>query len=153
MARDTSLRTLLNPLTVPRLALRALDDLNSLADVARRDPHPMEELASRADEIGKDLEALVEVARGIQATGQEIIVGGDDLRRTGVSLDGTAAEIRDGGEELRQAVTAMLEVAQRLLGHLPALEDSVDTVAETMEPLQKPAEKVGKLSNALSRDG
>jgi hypothetical protein len=152
MGRETSLRTLLNPLTVPKLALRALDDLNSLADVARRDPHPMEELAQRADAIGKDLEALLEVARGILETGQEIIVGGDDLRRTAVSLDGTAAEIRDGGEHLRQDLVRMRDVAQRLLGHLPALEDSVDTVAETMEPLQKPAEKVGRLTHALSRD-
>jgi hypothetical protein len=153
MARETSLRSLLNPLTVPRLALRALDDLYALADIARRDPHPMEELAERADGIGADLEALVEVARGILETGQEIIVGGDDLRRTGVSLDGTAAEIRDGGEDLRQAVVSMLEVARGLLVHLPELEDSVETVADTVEPLQRPAAKLGRLTQALSRDG
>src|SRR4051794_4136829 len=129
MPPGTSPRSLLNPLTLPRLALRALDDLYALADIARRDPHPMEELTERTDGIGADLEALVEVARGILETGQEIIVGGDDLRRTGVSLDGTAAQIRDGGGDLRQAVGALLEVAPRLLVHPPQLRDPLQTAA------------------------
>lgn len=147
---STSLRALLNPLTVPRLALRALDDVNALAAVARRDPHPVDQLHDEIQEARRDLEALLETARGILETGQEIIVGGDDLRRTAVSLDGTAAEIRDGGESLRKAVLALLAVARRLDARLPALEDSVDTVADTMEPLQKPAEKVGRLTQRLS---
>src|SRR4051794_30173376 len=153
MARQTSLRSLLNPLTVPRLAVRALDDLNAMADVARRDPHPMEELAERADGIGADLEALVEVARGILETGQEVIVGGGDLRRTGVSLRGPAGEVRQGGRDLRQALVAMPEVARGLPPPLPEREDAVERVADTVEPLQRPVAKVGRLTQALSRDG
>src|SRR5436305_1878205 len=102
MARTTPLTALLNPMTVARLVLRALDDLGALADIARRDPHPMDELTERVDGVRADLEALLLVTRGVQASAQEIIVGGDDLRRTGDSLDGTAAQIRDGGEQLRQ---------------------------------------------------
>ena len=118
------------PVGAVRAVIRAADDLHELAERARRDPDPVEEVRGRLD-------ALLEVTRSLNATAETIVTGGDDLRRTGEKLDAHTQELISGGRELT-------EVAKDV-------EDSVETVADTVEPLQGVARGVGRVQRRLSR--
>ena len=180
---------LLAPIRVPLRVGRALDDLAALAERARRDPDPVEEVRERIDallaEIGT-LNALaadlLPVARRLNGTGREIVDGGAELTAEARGLRGVAAEIRDGGTELtwearglrgvaaeiRDGGERLTEVSEALEQHLRVfhaalprllegldtveeLEEAVETVAHTVEPLQGAAERVGRVTQRFSR--
>jgi hypothetical protein len=185
------------PWRAGRLAARAVEDLHAIAERARRDPDPVEEVRHRLDalleQIGQltaligPLHAivaeLVAVAAGVSATGDEIVVGGRDLTGVARSLDARAGALIDGGERLRlssehldahsvqlidggEDLTAVAQdlavtlrvfraVLPRLLEGLDTvehLEEAVETVAETVEPLAGAAAGVGKITKKLTRD-
>lgn len=75
---------LLAPIRVPVRAVRtldaALDDLAALAERARREPDPVEEVRVRLDALLMELTALNLVAR-------EIVEGGRDLTDTAKQVD------------------------------------------------------------------
>jgi DNA repair ATPase RecN len=119
------LDVVLAPVRAAQIAIRAAEDVHDLAERARRDPDPVEEVRERLD-------ALLAVATELTATAETIVTGGHDLRLTGERLDAHTKELIDGGSELT-------EVANEL-------EDSVETVADTVEPLQGLARGVGRLS-------
>ena len=132
------------PWRAGRTVARAADDLHEIAERARRDPDPVEEVRQRLD-------ALLAVTASLNATAETIVTGGDDLRRTGERLNGQTRELIDGGAELTEVAKELarsLEVFRRVL---PELEDSVETVADTVEPLQGLARGVGRVSGRLSR--
>lgn len=147
----------LAPWTATKLVVRAADDLNAIAARARREPDPVEELH-------RDLHVLLAELAELIAVGTTLATGGDDLRRTAVSLDRHTVELIDGGAELTDtakvltAIAAELNVAlqtfraalPRLLDGLDTvdqLETAVETVAETVEPLQGVAQKVGRFTD------
>ena len=118
------------PVGAVRAVIRAAGDLHELAERARRDPDPVEEIRERLD-------ALLAVTSALNATAETIVTGGDDLRRTGEKLDTHARELISGGRELTEVTKDV--------------EDSVETVAETVEPLQGVARGVGRVQQRLSR--
>src|SRR3712207_5145235 len=162
------------PLTATRLTLRALDDLNALADRARRDPDPVEEVRERVDTLIEEIRALVAVAgdvllearaitgvggdvveradallietRRLDGTGGEIVIGGQDLVHAARCLEVETRELIDGGQELTatsmridDALSVFRTALPRLLDGLDTVEElegAVETVAETVEPLQ-----------------
>ena len=149
------------------LAARALDDLHSIAEQARRDPDPVDEARERVDVLveelrraGARIEELTATAgplpalvTRLQATGERIVTGGDDLHATTRDVDRRAGEIVTGGQDL-VAVCERLEAQMRVLtAALPRVEDAVETVADTVEPLQGTAASVGRLGQRLSREG
>jgi hypothetical protein len=186
----------LAPVRVPVRIARALDDLATLADRARREPDPVEEVRGRIDLLLAEIDRLNRTAEqlvvggadltdtakalhatvlilndvatrlhrtgwAIEGTGREIVSGGQELNLTGRALDGSTRELIDGGDRLRQ-VTEQLEsdarvfraALPRLLDGLETveeLESAVETVAETIEPLQGTAERVGRVTKRLSR--
>ena len=115
----------LAPLRAAQTAARAVEDLHDLAERARREPDPVEDVRKRLDE-------LLAAVTALNATAETIVTGGRDLRLTGERLDAHTKKLIDGGSELT-------EVAEEL-------EDSVETVADTVEPLQGLARGVGRLS-------
>ena len=143
----------LAPWRITRAVARAADDLNALAERARRDPDPVEEVQRRLDTL------LAEI-RALDATAGTIITGGRDLRLTGESLDAHTVELISGGRELTETakvIAAHLAVFRaalpRLLdalGTVEDLEESLETVAETVEPLQGVANGVGRVTRRLS---
>jgi hypothetical protein len=167
-----------------RVVARAAEDLNALAERARRDPDPIEEARERVDALFAQLETLVVAIRTVDATGvalgaggedlllatrelnstaRTIETGGRDLRRTGELLDDHTQELIAGGRELT-AVAKDLSHSMRILrtafpqlldgmDSVAQLEESVETVAETIEPLQGVAKGVGRVSERLSRRG
>jgi methyl-accepting chemotaxis protein len=179
----------LAPIRVPMRIASALDDLAVIADRARRDPDPVEEVRWRIDalilELGelvavtKELvgggaeltqeaknvhevaAALVHVARSLDDTSERIYHGGNELTATARILSGETRELIDGGKDLTNVserldadMRVFRSVLPRLMEVLPVvehLEDAVETVAETIEPLQGAAERVGRVTNRLTR--
>lgn len=186
----------LAPLKAGRLVLRAADDLNAVAERARRDPDPVEEVRERLDALLAEIGALtaligplhaavtmlIAAAERVDGTAGEIVVGGRDLTEVARGLDGRAIALIDGGERLRQTSERLdthsvelidggadlTAVAQELAGTLRVfravlprlldgldtveqLEDAVETVAETVEPLAGAAEGVGRITDRLTR--
>lgn len=170
---------ILAPIRVPVRVVRtldaALDDLATLAERARREPDPVEEVRVRLDALLMELTALNLVAREIveggrdltdtakqvDLTGRLIHDGGKDLEAVARGVEARGAEIRDGGEDLTQVATRLEIDMRALLSALPKilsavdvveeLEGAVETVAETIEPLQGTAERVGRVTQRLSR--
>lgn len=163
------------PLTGARMLVHAAEDLSTLADNARGQPDAAKRITDRLDALLVEVTAVMSVAAqvveraqvlddaasALVAEAQEIIVGGRSLRHTGDTLDGHAQEIIAGGQDL-VAVGASLDETllifrqylPRLLGALGTveqLEDSAETMAETLQPLQGAAERVGKVTKRLSR--
>jgi prefoldin subunit 5 len=106
----------LAPVKAGRLALRAADDLNAIAQRARRDPDPVEEVRERLDallgEIGMltaqigplhaAVTMLIAAAERVDGTAGEIVAGGRDLTAVARILDGHAVALIDGGDRLRR---------------------------------------------------
>jgi hypothetical protein len=130
---------ILAPVRAAQTAIRAAEDLHDLAERARREPDPVEEVRQRLDEL------LVAVA-SVNATAETIVTGGRDLRLTGERLDAHTEELIGGGRELTEVAKDLAESLRAFRGTLPRLEDSVETVADTVEPLQGLARGVGRLS-------
>src|SRR3712207_290767 len=165
---------LLAPVRVPFRVAQALDDLNTLAERARRDPEPVEEVRKRIDTLIVELGAVIAVAREIveggreltetakavnasaralddvaislDATGRDIVDGGQELTATSKTLHVDTRDLIDGGERLT-AVTENVERHMRVfrsalprllegLDTVEELEEAVETVADTVEPLQ-----------------
>jgi DNA repair ATPase RecN len=118
------------PVGAVRAVIRAAEDLHDLAERARREPDPVEEIRERLD-------ALLAVTSALHATAETIVTGGDDLRRTGEKLDVHVLELISGGRELTEVTKDV--------------EDSMETVADTVEPLQGVARGVGRVQQRLSR--
>ena len=180
---------LLAPIVVPRRVVRLLDDVNAIAERARRDPDPVEEVRVRIDALLVELRDVVVVAREIRdggseltataklmnATMLEMLATAKALRRSAEQLDRTGTAIHDGGEELtatsktlhgdtRELIDGgerLTEVSEQLEEHMRVfraalpkileLEEAVETVAETVEPLQGAAERVGRVTKRFSR--
>ncbi len=180
---------LLAPIRAPLRVVRVLDDLAALAERARRDPDPVEEVRDRVDaliaqiatlnglanellpvaqaivavggEIVDGGEELTGETRRVHAVAREIALGGEDLTATGRVLDRDTRELIDGGERLT-AVTELMESHMRTfraalprllegLDTVEELEEAVETVADTVEPLQGAAERVGRVTQRFSR--
>jgi len=151
------------PWRATRGVARAADDLHALAERARRDPDPLDEARERLDRLGAQLDSLIAVATSLDSNAATIVTGGDDLRRTGETLDAHAQEIITGGQDLTAVAEELASSLRVIRAALPQLleglqsveelEDSVGTVAETVEPLQGLTNGVGRMSQRLSRSG
>jgi hypothetical protein len=163
---------LLAPVRVPVRVAQALDDLATLAERARRDPDPVEEVRDRIDALLAEIATLnglatqlLPVAAGVTAVGREIVDGGQELTAEARALNVVSREIRDGGEDLTLEARALRAVAREIVdggerltlearalrGVSEDLEDAVETVADTVEPLQGAAESVGRVTKRFSR--
>ena len=172
------------PWRAARLVVRAADDLNAVAERARRDPDPLDEARARLDALFAELETLVSAIRAVDASAVVLAAGGEDLldatralnstaltiesggrdlRHTGEVLDGHTQELIAGGQDLTAVAKDLADSLRILRGALPRLlegldaveelETSVETVAETVEPLQGVARGVGRVTDRMSRRG
>ena len=187
---------LLAPVRVPVRIAQALDDLATIAERARRDPDPVEEVRERIDQLLLELASAVavisEMVRGgaeLNATAQtantlmiELVAEARSLNRVAQRLDMTGTDLHSGGEQLTAVAKALevdtrvlidggqdlTEVSERIEADLRVfraampklmngldivedLEGAVETVADTLEPLQGAADRVGRVTKKLSR--
>lgn len=176
------IEVVLAPWRAVRLLARAAEDLNAVAQRARRDPDPVDEAWERLDALLAGLETLIAAIRRVDAsaralgsggedlllatrqlntTARRIETGGHELGRTGDVLDDHTQELIAGGQDLTAVAKDLADSLRVLRAALPRLlegldsveqlEESVETVAETVEPLQGVAKGVGRVSDRLSR--
>ncbi len=148
-------------LTPVRLPLRLARGLEELAGEISRVRTVVERVAGVLPAALDAITVLTRVAESLDVTGQQIVVGGRDLTEATRTQERLTREMIDGGEELTEISRQLetdLRVLQtalpRLLEALDAmerLEGDVETVAETIEPLQGAAERVGRVTRRLSR--
>ena len=158
----------LAPVRVPVRIAQALDDLATLADRAREDPQPAEQVRDRIDLLLEELRelnalarSLIRTAQAVDVTGRDIVTGGQELTAVTKAVDVTGRDIVEGGQDLEQVsrvIAADLEAFRAALPRLlqgldtvEELEEAVETVADTVEPLQATAERVGRVTRRLSR--
>jgi hypothetical protein len=151
----------LAPVRVPLRLARALDDLAAIAERARRDPDPVEVARERLDLALDKLDALLGAATEIVAvghsvvrtglvldsTGRDLHSGGEDLTAVSKAIEADTRTLIDGGEDLTavsERLDAHLRVFRMALPRLLQLEDAVETVADTVEPLQGATERLGR---------
>lgn len=184
------------PIRVGRLAVRALDDLNAVAERARREPDPVEQARERLDAMLLEMTALVGLVaeaigevRELNATGRSldararriageasaltgsaerlravsegILVEGRGLVETGQSVDRHSLELAARGgdiaavaDRVEESLSVFRAALPRLLEGIDTaeqLEQAVETVAETVEPLQGAAERVGRVTRRVGR--
>jgi hypothetical protein len=111
--------------------------------------------------LGAGGEDLLLATRSLNSTARAIETGGRELRRTGEVLDEHTQELITGGQDLTAVAKDLADSLRVLRAALPRLlegldsveqlEESVETVAETVEPLQGVAKGVGRVSDRLSR--
>ena len=111
--------------------------------------------------LGAGGEDLVVATRELNSTARTIESGGRELRRTGEVLDDHTQELIKGGQDLTAVAKDLADSLRVLRATFPRLlegldsveqlEESVETVAETVEPLQGVAKGVGRVSDRLSR--
>jgi ABC-type transporter Mla subunit MlaD len=144
-----------------RVPLRIAEGVEELVSELRQ----VRAVAERIDRVLPEALAaialLTRTADSVDVTGQQIVSGGRDLTEATWTQEQRTRELIDGGEELTQVskqLEADLEVFRAFLPKLlevldtvERLEGDVETVAETIEPLQGAAERVGRVTRRLSR--
>lgn len=104
----------LAPWRAVRVLARAAEDLNAVAERARRDPDPVEEARKRLDALFTELETLIVAIRKVDASAVALGAGGEDLLLATRSLNSTARAIETGGRELRRTGEVLDEHTQQL---------------------------------------
>lgn len=149
---------LLSPVRIPLRIAHGIEELT--AEMAQ-----VRAIAERIDgALPRTLDAitvLTRVAESLDVTGRQIVVGGGELTDATRTQERRTRELIDGGEELTevsrqlegdlQILRAALPRILRALDTVDRLEDEVETVADTIEPLQGAAESVGRVTRRLSR--
>ena len=106
-------------------------------------------------------QALLPTTVALDVTGRRLHAGGEELTATSKQLHVDTRELIDGGARLT-AVSEQLEEDLRVfraalprlmqgLDIVEELEGAVETVADTIEPLAGTAERVGRVTQRLSR--
>jgi methyl-accepting chemotaxis protein len=106
----------------PRMVMRALDDLHSIAVAARALPEIEARILARVAEIQEQFEQALEIGRSLDARGGE-------LTALGEKLDAHAAaflELSTGLDEMNRSAEAMAAVAEPLHGAAERLGRIVD---------------------------
>jgi hypothetical protein len=106
--------------------------------------------------------ALLPATVALDGTGRDIVDGGAELTAVARRLHVDTRELIDGGsrltavsEELEDDLSVFRGAMPRLMKGLDTveeLEDAVETVADTVQPLQGAAERVGRVTQRFSRD-
>ena len=129
----------MNPLLLPpRLVLRALDDLHTLARVASG----LEEVEARMNER---LEIVIELGERIADAGESIDGRLDDVVALGERVDELVA--------LGDRVDAVVTTGDKLDAAAREVADSARQLAEALPILARAAQMVGPLEGAVERLG
>ena len=139
----------MNPVDVLKLPFRALDDLHTLAQEARRATDGREDLTDRLDEalsmvrqVSARIERLDATATELTAVGREIHEGGEELTATARDLTGVSREIRDGGQELDATGRRLLGATRDVHEGGKELEREIERTQEQLEPVANLAERI-----------
>ncbi|MCW2998776.1 MAG: hypothetical protein JWN65_2325 [Solirubrobacterales bacterium] len=122
----------------PKLALRALDDLHTLATTAATAVELLARLDARAERIEKQLDSGIALGHALEQRGMEIAAMGRQLDKLG---DALMAEARSTQMVGREIAVRGAEIAAAL----PLLQRALDLG----EPLEGAIERAGRIVDRL----
>jgi chromosome segregation ATPase len=164
----------LGPWRAVRAVARAAEDLNALAERARRDPDPVDQARERVDALFAELETLIAAVRTVDASavalgagGEDLLLatrwldstaraiekGGRELRRTGDVLDEHTQELIDGGQDLTAVAKDLANSLRVLRVALPRLLEGLESVEQLEESVETVAETVEPLQGVAKGVG
>lgn len=111
------------------LTLRALDDLNAVAEVARR--LPPEQVLDRLLELDRQLAALLAV------------------QASAIEVQGRLAELEARLLEHMETLDQKLPSTERIVAAVDDLRESLGTLATTAEPIQGAAESIARVAERV----
>jgi hypothetical protein len=136
----------LAPLTfMPRIALRALDDLHQIAGATRRVPAQLDALLEQAEEATGLLLRIESLGRELLVLGARIDARGEELVSTGERMDLLAESVLMQGRAIEGAAREVAARGAQVVEALPTLQRAV----ELAEPLEGVVERVGRLADRL----
>ena len=136
----------MNPLLLPpRLLLRALDDLHTLAQAAARLERVEESLNVRADAILAMGERIDERTEAILALGEQVVAMGEQVVAMGERVDERSEAIMAQGERVIDAARAVADRGAQLAEALPVMQRAIDMA----EPLEGVVERLGRIADRL----
>jgi methyl-accepting chemotaxis protein len=162
-ARSMDLTAILSaPVRIP---LRVVQGIEELTAELRQVRAVAERIDATLPTVLQAITLLTRTADSVDVTGQQIVVGGADLTEATRSQERLTRELIDGGEELTETAKVLhLDTRELIDGgeeltataktlHVDTreLEEAVGTVADTVEPLQGAAERVGRVTQRFSR--
>ena len=168
------IEVVLAPWRAVRVLARAAEDLNAVAERARRDPDPVEQARERLDALFTELETLIAglrkvdasavalgaggedlllATRSLNSTARAIETGGRDLRRTGEVLDEHTQELVTGGQDLTAVAKDLADSLRGLRAALPRLLEALDSVEQLEESVDAVAETVEPLQGVAKGVG
>jgi hypothetical protein len=128
-----------NPILIgPRLTLRALDDLHTLAQAAKQVADTLAALERRASRMEAQLEAGIAVARSIDAQGRAAM-------STVTQVDERLLEALSATEVISERALQIATQATELASALPLLQRAI----EMAEPLAGAVERLGRVVDRL----
>lgn len=122
----------------PRLALRTLDDLHSLAGSAERALDLLERLDARATRIEGEIDKLLVLGETLEGRAAQITAMGDRLAGLGDQLVAEAKGAQAVGEEVARR-------GAEIAAALPLLQRALDLG----EPLEGAIERAGRIVDRL----
>ena len=144
-----------------RIPLRLAHGIEELAAEIKQIRAVAERIDTALPDALAAITILTRVAEALDVTAQQIVVGGADLTDATRTQERRTRELIEGGEDLTEVSTQIEADLQILRAALPRildaldtvdrLEEEVETVADTIEPLQGAAERVGRVTRRLSR--
>jgi hypothetical protein len=133
------LREMENPILIgPRLTLRALDDLHTIAQAAGQVAATLHALERRASRIETQLDSAIAVARSIDAQGRAAM-------GTVTAVDERLLEALGATEVISERALQIATQATELASALPLLQRAI----EMAEPLAGAVERLGRVVDRL----
>ena len=126
----------LAPWRAARVLARAAEDLNAVAERARRDPDPVEQARERLDALFTELETLIAGIRKVDTSAVALGAGGEDLLLATRSLNSTARAIETGGRDLRRTGEVLDEHTQELITGGQELTAVAKDLADSLQVLR-----------------
>lgn len=131
--------SLLDPLVVPpRLLLRALDDLHTLAQAVPRVLDLGERILDLGERIDDRAEAILELGSRIDRQGEALVALGGEMQDLGGRVLGQ-------GDLIEQRAREVADRAAQVIAALPLLERAV----ALGEPLEGTVERLGRMVDRL----
>jgi hypothetical protein len=144
----------------PRLTVRALDDLHTIARAARDISVALYQLEQRAEAVGRQLDTAVSLIGRIESLGEQALAIGEQvdaraqaLLKFGERIDARAAEMLGLFERVDEVATAVIDQGSAIETAAREVAARGAAVADALPPLQRALEIAEPLEGIVERLG
>lgn len=129
----------------PRLALRALDDLHTIATSSRDISAALGDFERRAEDVSAQIETGLALLGRIEEMGKRIDERAEAILELGERIERSATEVLTQGAAIELAARELAVSGAALAEALPTLQRGL----EIAEPLEGVVERVGRIVDRL----